>query len=305
MKKRITLPVIFAVVAACVIAGCTGRTGRSDLYILEELETAAAVDDPDGRIERLEKFIAVYKKHPYRVQAINRILETIVVDKEDLPGAEAFFSEVLDGEKDPEIRGELLYEKFAYLWDADRERAIGFASELLESGESYYKLFLYLGYYLMYEEGSEDLADECLKRSAECTEDPFKKSHIMYVYGELLDKLGKREEAVDVLSGVSGYVFANEILGEALWEEGKREEAIEAYVRLAAGAPGMKQKVKLDSLYAVVYPGEDGLDGKLMDARINDEGEVPDMDFVDIEGKRHSISAYRGQKLVISAWSPT
>ena len=113
------------------------------------------------------------------------------------------------------------------------------------------------------------------------------------------------EEAAKVFELASSYTFANEPLGRRLWEEGKHEEALEKYIFLSAGAPGYRKYIKLDSLYATVHPEPNDLETKIAALRIVDGPAVPDREFVDIRGMKHSIAGYGGTKLVITAFSPT
>jgi len=108
-----------------------------------------------------------------------------------------------------------------------------------------------------------------------------------------------------VLELASSYTFANAPAGRRLWEEERREEALERYIYLAAGAPGYRKYIKLDSLYAIVYPEANDLETRIAAHRIVDGMQIPDREFVDIRGMRHSIYGYRGAKMVITAFSPT
>ncbi len=290
---------------AIILSGCSGSKDTNDLYLLEELETASGIKDPARRIERLELFTRVHETHPYRVLAYTRAMETMAADCNDLDGALSMFDEALSREDEPAVRGELLYRKFSYFWNIDREKAVSLAEELLDTEESDYKMFLYFGYYLMEEKGKSSLAQRCLEKAAENTDDQLKKDHIHSVLAELYDREGTREKAFDILQKASRYTFSNELLGRYLWEKGDREKALESYIRLVAGAPGYREHVRLDSLYALVYPGLENLENRILKDRFGDEGLVPDMSFTDIRGRIHTISDYRGIKLVISAWSPT
>jgi len=293
---------------ACVVSSCSRdreKTGTSDLYLLEELETARSVEDADKRIERLEIFAANNPGHPYRAMAYESIMETKAVDKGDLDGALAYFDGLMEKEKDPAIRGKLLFAKFEYFWETDSLRSVELAREVLDSGESDFRLLMYMCYYLMGAEGQEEVADEVFRRLIETVPDEHRKDHARTVYAEFLEAQGRDEEEAAILELASSYTFANEPLGRMLWEEGKQEEALDRYIFLAAGAPGYRKYIKLDSLYATVHPEPNDLDSKIAALRVIDGPKIPDREFVDIRGMRHSISGYRGTKLVITAFSPT
>ena len=215
------------------------------------------------------------------------------------------FEEFLSKETEPSARGELLYRKFAYLWNSEKDKAVDFAEQLIEGEEKDYKLFLYFGYYLMDLEGKSELVVRTLEKALGNTEDLFKKNHILSVLAEFYEKEKRDKDAYETALMASEYPFANQVIGRYLWEKGEREESLRAYIRLVAGAPGYGHYVKLDSLYSLVYPGTDDLEEKILEQRLSDEGPVPDMEFTDLEGKIYTISGFRGTKLVITAWSPT
>ncbi|MBN2070281.1 MAG: hypothetical protein JW814_02400 [Candidatus Krumholzibacteriota bacterium] len=305
MRRKLYMVLITMIGIFLLSQACSDEPDNSDLYLLEELETASAVKDPGQRVERLDLYARAHNTHPYRILAYVKLLETIATDLNDLDRALDLFEGYLAKETDPEARGELLYRKFAYLWNSHGEKAIDLAEELIDGGEKDYKLFLYIGYYTMDDAATSGLARRLLEKAIENTEDRFKKNHILTVLAELEDKAGRSDEAYETALRASDYTFANELVGRALWERGERKESLEAYIRLAAGAPGYGEHIRLDSLYALVYQDTDHLKGKILDKRLNDEGPVPDWDFIDIRGRKHRISEYRGTKLVISAWSPT
>ena len=65
--RKIILLVLAAVLAACFLPSCSGENESaetSDLYLLEELETARAVEDADKRIERLDIIAGLQPDHP-------------------------------------------------------------------------------------------------------------------------------------------------------------------------------------------------------------------------------------------------
>ncbi|HSG29619.1 MAG TPA: hypothetical protein VLA34_14150, partial [Candidatus Krumholzibacterium sp.] len=208
-------------------------------------------------------------------------------------------------ETDPFVRGDLLYRKFAFLWEEDREAALSLAGDIESGPETDYRLHLYLCYYLMGEEGQSELAERLFTKLMGLTDDPYKSAHARSVYGEFLIASGRKEEAIKVLEQAGTYPFANEVLASHYWETGEREKAIEAYIHYVSGAPGAREHVNVDSLYAVVYPDRDDLDARIEAAMIIDEGVIPDAGFSDLRGKTHTLSGYRGTILVVTAWSPT
>ena len=306
--RRIILLAAAAIFLAGIFPSCsgeTGTTGTSDLYLLEELETARSVEDADKRLERLEIYTANNSAHPYRSLAYEDILETMAVDKGDMEGALTYYDGLMEREKDQAIRGKLLFAKFEFFWEVDSLRSIALAKEVLESGEKDFRLLMYMAYYMMGAEGQEEIADAVFVRLIEVTDDEHRKNHARTIYAEFLEASGREEEAAEVLALASSYTFANAPIGRRLWEEDRREEALERYIFLAAGAPGYRKYIKLDSLYSVVYPSSNDLESRIAALRIVDGPQIPDREFVDIRGMRHSISGYRGAKVVITAFSPT
>ncbi|MCK4548997.1 MAG: hypothetical protein KAU49_02470 [Candidatus Krumholzibacteria bacterium] len=307
MRKLILL-VLTAVLTAGILQSCSGErdaTGTSDLYLLEELETARSVEDVDKRIERLGIFAGLNPAHPYRVLAFESIMETKAVDKGDVEGALAYFDELMETENDPAIRGKLLFAKFEYFWEVDSLRSVALAEDVLKSGETDFRLLMYMGYYLMSAEGQEKVADAVFSRLIEVTHDKHKKNHARTIYAEFLEAGGREEKSAELLELASSYILANAPLGRRLWKEEKHEEALEKFIYLAAGAPGYRKYIKLDSLYAIVHPEPNDLEARIAALRVVEGTQVPDREFVDIRGMRHSISGYSGKKLVIAAFSPT
>ncbi len=286
------------------IFGCSGRERPSPVFILEELEAASNVDQPDKRVERLKAFLTEHPDHPYRIQAYRKIIETFVKDKGDLVAAEGFLREALAVEKEPWIRGELLFEKYSYLEEADSLRALAFADTLL-STERYPRLFFYVGYMVGRHKGYEDLAGRCFEKAIMISQKSQEKAQIRSFYGSFLMRIGEREKAMNVLQKASGYPTADAILADALWKEGRREKAIEHYIKYAAVMPGARDYVKLDSLYSVVHGDAAGLNAELLSERLVDGGELPDHVFFDINGRRFNLSDFKGKKLVLYVWSPT
>ncbi|MBU8921862.1 MAG: hypothetical protein KOO63_08585 [Bacteroidales bacterium] len=304
MKQLVQL-IAGVILLSTVLSGCSGRDGNQDLYIFEELETASSLEDPSGRVERLKIFAANNPDHPARSIAYSRIFETMVVDMNDEDGSLVWFGQVMEKEKEPFIRGDLLYRKFAFLWEKDKESAILLAEQILAGSESDYRLHLYLCYYLMSEESSDKLTEKLFEKLQGLTSNEYKLKHARSVYGEFLFDRNREDEGVAVLAKAGDYPFANEKLATYLWEKDMRKEAIESYIMFVAGAPGAREHVNVDSLYSLVYPDSKDLNDRISAMRIIDEGVLPDMDFSDLNGMTHKLSEYRGDILIISAWSPT
>jgi tetratricopeptide (TPR) repeat protein len=297
----------FMIVAAVLVllsGGCSKRETPSALYILEELEAASALKDPAERVERYKIFIANHADHPYRFLAYGQVFETMAREMKDEAKAQNYLSSVLAKETDSVARGELLLDKFSYLIERDKERALAFADTLMDTERSP-RLFLYLGYYLIDAKAAPDLAVECFLKSADLSTKPYEKSQAMAQAGACLEEQGKKEEARRYLAMATGNPEADELMGRLLWDEGKRSEAIEKYIQCAARMPGARKFVKLDSLYTLVDPDAKNLDKKILAQRIGDEGPFPDARFVDLDGKVHDLSKLRGTKLVINVLSPT
>jgi tetratricopeptide (TPR) repeat protein len=300
-----TFCLVIAAAACAALPSCTGRGSTSDLHVLEELEAASNVQDPGERVERLMIFTRNHPAHPYRVQGHQRIFETIAGDLADPRRASDYMDGVLASEREERIRGDLWYRRFAYLWDADRARAVSLARELCDGEERYYRLFFYLALYLMEEQQQAGLAERCFTRSIELAPPGEEHAQVLGEYGVFLEGRGRTDEALAALRKATSYGFANETLGNILWERNEREEAIEAFVRLAALVPGAADRVGVDSLYSIVHPGGEDFHERIMDYRVGDGGLVPDEEFVDIEGRRYALHDYRGSPLVLIAFSPT
>ncbi len=303
---RQLVPMVVAIfLLSAALSGCSGRDGNQDLYIFEELETASALEDPSRRVERLKIFAVNNQEHPARSIAYSRIFETMVVDMNDSDSALTWFDQVMEKEKEPFIRGDLLYRKFAFLWEKDRESAIKLAGQILGGEESDYRLHLYLCYYLMSEESSDQLTESLFEKLQGLTSNDYKLKHARSVYGEFLFDRNRDDEGAAVLAEAGDYPFANDKLASYLWEKDMREKAVESYLLFVAGAPGAGEHVNIDSLYSIVYPDRKDLDDRILAVRIIDEGVLPDMDFSDLNGRTHRLSEYRENILIISAWSPT
>ncbi|MBN1884718.1 MAG: hypothetical protein JW876_04240 [Candidatus Krumholzibacteriota bacterium] len=293
-----------AALVALASASCSGPGAVSDLYVLEELEAASAVDDPGERVERLRIFLANNPGHPWRTIAVRRVYETTAGELGDPAGAAAYVDGVLAGETDPGIRGRILYRRFAWLWKADRAGAVAEATRLVDSAETDFRLFLYLGYYCAGEEDLSELTERLLAASLARANDEADRRIVLGAYGEFLAERGREREAEAVLRQAGGSA-ASEPLGRILLLRGEREAAIDAFVLAAAGMPGARKRVSLDSLYAAVYPGRGDLDERLLAARIVDGPVLDPVEFVDIDGGRHWLGGRRDGAQVVVAWSPT
>jgi tetratricopeptide (TPR) repeat protein len=305
---RMTI-VLVAVAAALMLAagGCSRRERPSALYTLQQLETARAAKDPAKRIERLTIFIGNHEDSPYRFLAYREVLDTMVRDMKNEAGAQRYLSSLLAKETDPEARGELLLDKVSYLMEEGKQgtaRAVAFVDTLMRTEDSP-RLFLYLGYSLMDSTGAPGTALECFLKSADLARRPREKAQALAMAGACLEEQGKKGQAMRCLAMASGNPEADELMGNLLWEEGKRNEAIETYVRSAARMPGVRQYVKLDSLYALLHPGATDLNERILAARIEDEGPLPEGRFVDLEGRSYDLSSLKGSRAVLVALSPT
>jgi hypothetical protein len=262
------------------------------------------VKDPAERVERLSIFIGNHPDHPYRFVAFNRMIETLGADLKDEGGIEKCLAEALVAEKDPAARGELLLSKFIHLVEKDKEAGAAFADSLLRT-ERAPRLFLFMGYYLMDPKADPELALKCFLRSADFSTGVYAKAHANAMAGVVLEERGLREDAKRYLAMAAGNPEADILMGKILWGEGKRIEALDAYISAAARMPGSRAQTKLDSLYALVNPGEKGLDDTIMARRIGDEGPMPAGTFVDLDGRPHDLGKLDGKKMVLYALSPT
>jgi tetratricopeptide (TPR) repeat protein len=307
--KRLRIVLLATLVFSILLASaCSERGEVSVLYVLEELEAASSIEDPEEMIDRLGIFINNHQDHRYRIMAYGRIFEAIATDLNDHDRALRYIEGVMERESDPAVRGMLEYRKFAYLWKKDREGATALAGELVEGPESYYRLFLYISYYLVWDEDYEqyeDLARRTLSKAIEVAANDAERNQASAILGGLERKLGNIERALEILEPLAGNYAADESIGDILWERGDREKALEAYVRLVAAVPGALEEKSIDSLYALVYPDGPGLEERIWEKRIVDSGELAPQSFVDIEGKRYDLEKLRGTKLVINIWQPT
>jgi hypothetical protein len=295
---------VAALVLALFAGGCSRREATSALYILEELESASAVKDPAGRVERLKIFIGNHRSSSYRFIAYDRVLETMAAEMNDEAKAAQFLASSLAKEREPDARGELLLAKFQLLMETSKESAVAFADTLLRTERSP-RLFLFMGYYLMDPKADPDAAVKCFLRSADLTERPYAKSNAIAMAGAVIEQQGKTQEARRYLEMAAGNPEADVLMARMLWGEDRREEALDLYIRCAARMPGAREDERLDSLYAIVHPGAKNLNDRIMALRIGDEGPLPNGTFVDIEGEAHELAKLRGTKIVLCALSPT
>jgi tetratricopeptide (TPR) repeat protein len=308
VKRKYIGLIALAVFFSLCVAGCSERREPSPLYLLEELEAASAVDDPEGRIERLEIFVGNHPDHQYRGLAYRRILETMMEDQGDAARADLYFEEVMGREENPKIRGGLIYARFSTLWKKDKDLAISLAGELVSGPETYYRLFLYMAYYLIWDEDCEKnagLAEKVLRKAIDTAADVYERNQAVAVLGGLKERLGQIDEALVILEPVAGTYDADEVLARILWERGERERALDAYIRVAAVVPGARKGSSLDSLYALVYRDSSGLDAKIWEKRIIDGERLHPQSFVDIEGRRIDLAGFRDTKLIVNIWQPT
>lgn len=305
--KQLTGASVLACLAVLAItaAGCSDKPDTSALYILEEFETAAGISDPGERMERLSIFVGNHPAHPYRLLGHRKIFETLAGDRNDLEAALRYYDDVLAAENDPVVRGSILYRQFAYLWKAQKDGAMDLAEKLLGGDERYYRLFLYMGYYLMVEKGKGSIAERCFERAIDLAGNEVERVQAQAVLATHIESSGRREEAFDLALQASGNPYADELLGRLLWEDGEREEALESYIRLVAGRPGARSEVALDSLYALVHESSRDLDKRIFEEMVSDEGALPDGRFVDLDGREYRLGEYDDTPLLIVIWSPT
>ena len=300
--------IIGAAVAAAIAAAlprCARSPGASDLYVLEELEAASNISDPADRVRRLEIFVRNHPGHPYRVEAWQKMLDAMAEGPGDSRQALERFDGALAGERDPALRGRMLFSKFQFLWEADSLSAVDLARRTAAGNDTDFRLLMYMAYYLMEAEGQEETAEAVFRRLIDVTSDPLRLAHARTIYAEFLEGRGREEEAYEQYRLASPYPFAEEKIAGRLWERGERGAAIDAWIEVLAGLPGASSHVNLDSLYAIASPGASDLAERIAAARIAGDEMLPDRSFVDIRGRRHSIAGYGGRKLVIVAFSPT
>ena len=135
MKLKFAVILTAFVCTVSVLPSCSGERENRDLYLLEELESASAISDPEERVERLGLYIDAHNSHPYRISAYVKIIETIAADLNDFDRAMNLFEEFLSKETEPSARGELLYRKFAI--PSLREKLLATGDAYLEEGNNW------------------------------------------------------------------------------------------------------------------------------------------------------------------------
>ncbi|MCD6379451.1 tetratricopeptide repeat protein [bacterium] len=296
---------IVVLIMIFIFSGCMEGKKKSDLYVMEEFEVASSVAIPAKRIKRLKIFLNNHPDHMCRKSAYNRIFDTIAENAGQREKAIAFLDKSIEEEKDTDIRGTLYYKEFTYLWSVDSTEAVNLATKLLESDEKGFRMFVYLGFDLGYR-GRHKLAEGMFRKAMDVGANPFEKSFAGVLYGEFLSEHGKNDLALKILKESADNVFAGKQLGKILWEKGEKKAAVESYINLVSGVPGERDEVKLDSLYAIVYPGNvTELDEKILEKRISHKTLLHGTRLVDTEGKYYNLSDYKGRKLVLGVWNPT
>ncbi len=284
--------------------GCSVDNPGNDIYIMEELEAASSLEDPDKRVERLQMFLESYPGHYCRKFAYRRIFRTLAVELGREEKAFDFVYRVEESEDDAGILSDLYYSGFTYLMDIDSMRAVRYAKNILKEKDIDFRHILYFGFDLNHA-GISGPAFRMFRRGLEKAENSIERDFAGMILGEALYRSGRQDSAMKVLMDSRGSPFSGRYIGEILWKRGQREEALEYYMNLAAGVPGMRDRVGLDSLYALVYPDKPGdLDREILKKRIGERKLLHDGEFAGISGRIYDLSSFRGKKLVIGAWSP-
>ena len=287
------------------LTGCMEEKRKSGIYIMEEYEAASSIELPAKRIKRLKIFLNNHPDNICRKFAYDRIFDSLAEDIGKRDEAMVFLDKGIQTEEDPDIRGSLCYKKFTYLWSVDSTEAVDYATKLVESDNNIFRMFVYMGFDLDYS-GRFELAGKMFMKAMSVGNNSFEKSFAGVLYGEFLSRRGKDDLALEILKESADNAFAGKQLGKIQWENGEREKALEAYINLAAGVPRERSEVKLDSLYAIVYPGNnDELDEKILKRRIVGRTLLQESRFFDTEGKFFNLADYKGSKLVIGVWNPT
>lgn len=294
--------IIIGLIFSC--HGCAGDNPGNDIYVMEELEAASSVEDPERRLERLRMFLESYPGHYCRKFAYRRIFRTLAVELGREEKAFNFINRVEEKENDTEVLSDLYYSGFSYLMDVDSARAVRYAENILREKDISFRKTLYFGFDLNHA-GISDMAASMYRKGLGKAENSTERDFAGMILGEALNRSGREDSALAVLMNSAGNPFSGRYIGEILWKRGRRKEALQYYIALAAGVPRMRERVKLDSLYALVYPEEAGdLDGKILRERIGERKLLHDGEFMGIHGRTYALSSFRGRKLVIGAWSP-
>ncbi len=297
---------ILLVAGLAAVYLCCSHSGReADIFVMEELEAAVSTSDPEKRVERLKIFVDNHPGHFCRVRAYGEIFDTLAGDLGHLDEAREYFDSVLATESEPRVRGRLYYKEFSHLWNADSLSAAGLAESLLAGDESDFRLFVYMGMYLG-GGGQDKISARMFEKALENAQNSFQRSFAGMLYGELLAGRNKDDRAVEILSKSRDNVFSHRYLGDILWKRGEREKALSSYINLAAGVPGARDDVKLDSLFVLEHPeGCSLLDSLILEKRTGYKKLFQPREFYDASGRKHDLTEYRGSRLVIGAWSPT
>ncbi|MDD3643040.1 MAG: hypothetical protein PHQ19_06230, partial [Candidatus Krumholzibacteria bacterium] len=206
--RTIIMGAMAAAIAAALLTGCSRSPGAADLYILEELEAAAAVSDPAGRVRRLEIFVRNHRGHPYRAEAWQKMLEAMAQQPGEAGQALERFDRAIGEERDPAIRGRLLFSKFEFLWESDSLLAVDLARHIAAGDVADYRLLMYMAYYLMDAGGQEETAEIIFRRLIEVAPDPLRLAHARTVFAGFLEERGRGGEAFGQLELASPYPFA-------------------------------------------------------------------------------------------------
>ncbi|MBD3179562.1 MAG: hypothetical protein GF417_08075 [Candidatus Latescibacteria bacterium] len=285
-------------------AGCSTDTPGTDIYVMEELEAASSIADPERRVEHLRMFLGSYPDRYCRRFACVIIFKTLAAELGREEEAFRFVSTVERNEDDPGITGSLYYAGFSYLMDIDTLRAARYARDILSEKEADFRIFLYMGFDLD-GGGSPQLAVSMFRKGLEEADNALEKSFAGMVLGEALLRRGDENGALDILNDSRENPFSGKYIGDIMWERQLRGKALDAYIDLAAGVPRMRDEIGLDSLYNLVHPGRGNILGdEILRRRTGKRKLLHDEAFTDTRGKLHQLSEYRGRKLVLGAWSP-
>lgn len=287
-----------------VSCGCSADNPVNDIFVMEELEAASSVENPDRRLERLYMFLESYPGHYCRRFAYRRIFRTLAIELGSEEKAFDFINEVEEAENNTDILSDLYYSGFSYLMDVDSMRAVRYAENILREKDVSFRRILFFGFDMDHA-GNPDMAVMMFREALEKAENSLERDFAGMILGKALYVSGREDSAMAVLLNSSGNPFSGKYIGEILWKRDKREEALRHYINLTAGVPGMRERIGLDSLYTLVYPGKrENLDREILKQRIGERKLLHDSKFTGIHGRTYSFSSFRGKKLVIGAWSP-
>jgi len=300
LKQAAVLIMIITIFAP----GCSVDNPGTDIYVMEELEAASSIEDPRRRVEHLRMFLSSYPDHHCRKFACRRVFNTLAEEMGREEEAFRFISGFEEKEEDAEILSALYYAKFSYLMDTDSPEAVRYAEEVLEKNDVNFRTYIYMGFDLN-NGNAPEMSIRLFRKGLNEAGNSVQRSFAGMVLGEQLYQIGKDEEGFEVLMEERGNPFSEKYIGQTLWERGLRRKALDAYIQLVAGVPGMRDRVKIDSLYTLVYRGgREELDAEILRRRIDRKKLLFESAFVDTRGKTHRFSDLTGRKLVIGAWSP-